>query len=473
MNIRLLRVCTIVLGGVLAAAGQALAQPTGSGPVGPGPVGPGPVGQGPISPFPGGANQIYRPMELPPAPMLIAPMTIEAPAMILPFEQDREKEAEQRERDRETRVYEQGRDYIDQGKYDRAIERLNDVISMKGSRADAALYHKAWAQNKSGQRAEALATIATLGKDYPKSRYLTQAKALEAEVRRDSGQPVRPESESDEDLKLMAIQAMQNSDPEEAVPLLEKLLEGTASPKLKSRALFVLAQSNSARAREVMKNIAKGSSTPDLQNRAIDYLGTQGGRESQATLGDIYASTSDLDVKRRILRAFMVSGQKDRLLTAAQSEQNPELRAEAVQQLGVMGAHEELWQLYQKESAVDVKKRIIQAMFVGGNTSRLIDLAKTEKDVELRRTAVRNLGIMGTKRTGDALVEIYNSDKNPVIRQAVITGLFQQDNATALIDLARKEQDVAMKKEIVQKLSLMSRNNPAVMQYMMELLNGK
>ena len=30
-----------------------------------------------------------------------------------------------------------------------------------------------------------------------------------------------------------------------------------------------------------------------------------------------------------------------------------------------------------------------------------------------------------------------------------------------------------MKKEIVQKLSLMSRNNPAVMQYMMELLNGK
>jgi HEAT repeat protein len=383
--------------------------------------------------------------------------------------QDRDKETEQREREREKGAYQQGQEYLDQGRYDRAIERFNDVIGLKGPRADAALYQKAWAQNKAGQRADALATIGTLTRDYPKSRYLTQAKALEQEVRINSNQPPTPASQDDEDLKLMAIQAMQNSDPEQAVPLLAKLLEGTASPKVKSRALFVLAQSDSPRAREVMKNIAKGNSTPELQNRAIDYLGTQGGRESRATLAEIYSSSPDVDVKRRILRAFMVAGEKDRLLGAAQSEQNPELRAEAVQQLGVMGAHDELWQLYQKESAVDVKKRIIQAMFVGGNTTRLIELAKTEKDPELRRTAVRNLGIMGSKQTGAALVEIYNTDKTPDIRKAVITGLFQQDNADALIDLARKEQDVAMKKEIVSKLSLM--NHPNVTKYMMEILN--
>jgi HEAT repeat protein len=455
MTMKTMYLGAAVVAGAIGIAAPALAQTVDT---------PMPVRQMTIeSPSP------YRQMVIEPAPFRA--MTIDMPSMVFSFAQDREKEAEARERDRESRIYEQGREYIDQGRYDRAIERMSDVISMKGARADAALYYKAWAQNKAGQRAEALATISTLGRDYPKSRYLTQAKALEAEVRRDSGQPARPESQSDEDLKLMAIQALQNSDPEQAVPLLEKLLEGTASPKLKSRALFVLAQSNSPRARDVMKNIAKGGSTPELQNRAIDYLGTQGGRESRATLGEIYSSSSDVDVKRRILRAFMVAGEKDRLLSAAQSEQNPELRAEAVQQLGVMGAHDELWQLYQKESAVDVKKRIIQAMFVGGNTARLIELAKTERDVELRRTAVRNLAIMGSKRSGDALLEIYNSDKAPEIRQAVITGLFQQDNANALIDLARKEQDVAMKKDIVQKLSLMSKNNPAVMQYMMELLN--
>ena len=64
-----------------------------------------------------------------------------------------------------------------------------------------------------------------------------------------------------------------------------------------------------------------------------------------------------------------------------------------------MGAHDELWQLYQKETSVDVKKQILQAMFVGGNSHRLIELAKTEKDPELRATAVRNLGLMGGPKT--------------------------------------------------------------------------
>jgi HEAT repeat protein len=143
-----------------------------------------------------------------------------------------------------------------------------------------------------------------------------------------------------------------------------------------------------------------------------------------------------------------------------------------VQQLGVMGAHDELWLLYQKETAVDVKKRIIQAMFVGGNVTRLLELAKTEKDPDLRRTAVRNLGVMDSKQTTDALVEIYTTDKDPAIRKAALQGLFQQSNATALVSLARKEQDPSMKKDIVQKLSVMG-GNPVATAYMIEILNGK
>ena len=56
----------------------------------------------------------------------------------------------------------------------------------------------------------------------------------------------------------MALNALQNSAPEEAIPMLQKVLQGTGSPKLKAQALFVLAQSNSPQAREVLVNIAKG-----------------------------------------------------------------------------------------------------------------------------------------------------------------------------------------------------------------------
>ena len=386
-------------------------------------------------------------------------------------ERAKEREAERRaaERDRENRLYEEARRHVDEMRWERAVERFNDVITMKGRQAEAALYFKAYSQDRLGQRAEALATLQALSRDYPSSRYLQQAKALEAEVRRNAGQPARPQDAGDEELKLMAMNAMMNTAPEQAVPMLEKLLAGTASPKLKEKALFVLAQSNSAQSREVLRNIAKGSSTPELQSRAISYLGMHGGRESRAILSEIYASSNDVDVKKRILRAFMHGGEKDRLFTAAQSEKDPELRATAVQQLGMMGAHAELSTLYQKETAVDVKKQIIRAMFVGGNSTRMIELAKGEQNPELRREAIRNLGLMGSKGTGEALVEIYGSDRDATVRKAVITALFHSDNAAALVAIARKEEDPTLKKEIVSRLSHM--NSKVAIDYMLEIIN--
>ena len=172
--------------------------------------------------------------------------------------------------------------------------------------------------------------------------------------------------------------------------------------------------------------------------------------------------------KRRILRAFMTAGEKDRLFALAQSEKTPELRTEAVRQLGAMGANDYLWQMYQKETAVDVKRQIISAMQVGGNAARMIELAKTEKDPELRRAALRNLGVMGSKVAGDALVELYASEQDPNLRRTIISSLFTQGNAAALVGLARKEQDIAMKKDMVQKLSMM--DNKVARDYMLELL---
>src|SRR5260221_7746800 len=247
---------------------------------------------------------------------------------------------------------------------------------MKAAKADAALYWKAYAQNKLGQKPEALGTITVILKDYPKSRYLSDAKALEVEVKRNSSTPIDPAAESDEEVKMLALNALQNSASEEAVPMLQKVLQGTGSPKLKAQALFVLAQSNSPKAREVLVNIAKGGGNPDLQMRAVRYLGIHGGRESRAALSDIYASSSDLDMKKRILNAFMQGGDRDRLLTAAQTEQNPDLRATAGQLLGNLGAHEELWTMCQKDTSVDGKKGIIRALFTAGSVGPFRELAR-------------------------------------------------------------------------------------------------
>jgi HEAT repeat protein len=380
----------------------------------------------------------------------------------------REVERQRRDRERLADLYDRGMDATYEGRYDRALEAFSRLAGENGPRTDAALYWKAYSENKLGRRADALATIAELTKAHPKSGYVKDARALEVEIRNTGGQAVTPAAQQDDDLKLIAIMSMQHSAPEEAVPMLEQVLRGTASPRVKERALYVLALSNAPQAREVLIRIARGDGSPELQSRAIRYLGIHGGRESRAALADVYAASNDVDIKRRILRAFMISGERDRLLTAAQSEKDPELRSTAVEQLGVMGAHDALWQLYQKEPNLDVKRQILRAMFVGGDATRLIEIARTEQNPALRLSAVRNLGIMGQKKTGEALVQIYGTDKDPSVKKAVVEALFVQSNAAALVSLARKEQDPAMKKALVERLSLMP--DKVARDYMLELL---
>jgi hypothetical protein len=379
----------------------------------------------------------------------------------------RDREAAQR--DREADLYNAGQEALEEDRWDRAIDRFRRCAELKGAHADGALYWQAYAHSRLGDRPAALSTIAQLLKAYPESGYVKQAQALEQDLRRQAGQPVRPEDQPDDDLKLYAINALQHMDPAAATEMLATLLQGNNSPRVKARALFVLAQNSSPRARQIIGDIARGNTQPDLQRRAINYLGVHGGRENRELLADIYSSSSNVDVRKAILSAFMVSGERQRLLQAATTEQVPELRGHAVDQLGVMGAHDELWQLYQKETDAAVKKQIINAMFVGGNATRLVELAKGERDPELRRSAVNKLGLMGASRTGAAIVEIYASDKDPAIRKEALNSLFLQNNAEALVAIARKETDPAMKKTIVQKLSLMGRNK-AALDYLMEIL---
>jgi len=258
-----------------------------------------------------------------------------------------------------------------------------------------------------------------------------------------------------------------HTDPDRAVPMIERMLTGNSSVKLQENALFVLSQSRSARARDIITGVAKNGN-PDLQLRAIRYLGAMGGPENRQILDEVYRTSTDSAVKRAILRSFMAIGDRAQLQSLAKAETSAELRAEAIQQLGNMHAADGLSDLYQSETSIDIKKRIIQALFVSGSTDRLIDLARSEKQTELRRAAVRNLGAMGAAKTGDALRSMYGSDTEADVRKEIVNALFIQQNAAALVTLARAEKDTTMKREIVQRLSTMKSKEAS--EYMLELL---
>ena len=361
--------------------------------------------------------------------------------------------------------YQKGLSAIDAHEWDKAIAAFTESAAHKGADASAALYWKAFAQNKAGQREEARQTLAQLRSDYKDSRWLRDARALEAEM----GGHGNASSQPDEEIKIYAINSLMQADPDQALPILEKLLTSNNSDRIKERALFVLTQSSSPKAAKVLGDMARGTSNPAMQMKAIHYIGLMGNEQAKKELPSIYASATSVDVKRAILKGYMISGSRDLLLQAAKGESNPELRHEAIRQLAISGGGNELWQLYANESSVENKRAILKSMFLTGNSEKLAELARSEKDPSLRAEAIKSLGLMGDGHgNAETLVDIFKSDSNTSVKNAVLQALFLQQNGKALVELARAEKDPAMKQEIVNKMSLV--RSKEVTDYMMEVL---
>jgi len=386
--------------------------------------------------------------------------------------QDRAQEKADRDQERANRtqeLYDSGRDSLDEARYQQAEETFTQLAQLNGAQTDAALYWKAYAQNMQGKKDSALASLADLKQRFPQSRWLKDAGALEIQVRQATGKPPQPEAQSDEDLKILALQGVMNSDPQRGMAISEKLLNGTGSPKEKAKVLFVLAQSGSPQGMEAVARIAKGQGNPDLQRKAVEYLGIFGSTKSRSLLGEIYATSNDGSVKRAVLRSYMISGDKQDLFNAAKNERNEDLKREAIRQLGISGGQAELQQLYQSEPSTDIRREILQGFFLAGDSEKLVQAAQTEKDPELRRTAIRNLGLIGGDAASRALQEIYARESDPSLKKEVLNAYFLQGNAKALVAIAKTEKDPDLKKTAVEKLSLMGSKEAT--DYLMELLN--
>lgn len=391
--------------------------------------------------------------------------------------------------------YERGLALLDRGQYETAIEAFNAVIKSNSSKVEGAMYWKAYAQNRLGLRADALSTLDAMLKVYPNGRWTSDARALQVEVRQAAGQPVRPDQETDDELKLIALNSLMRSDAEQVVPMLERLLQGPTSPRIKERALLVLALNPSPQARAILVEVAKGKANPDLQAQAVDHLGTLAGPESIRLLVEIYRGTTDTEVKRRVIRslvggssAFYGSAYRYyQAMPPAQTDAGTGRGVSSTQSFNTgfpfrsRGASDQssktraaeasaaIWQLYQSESSEDLKREMLRSGLMAGDPDRLVrEVIRTEKSAELRMAAVLALGMSRTQKTGELLSAVYREDKDPAVRKRIIDALAQQQNATALVQIARQETDLALKKEAVTHLSTMKSKEAT--DFMMELL---
>ena len=373
----------------------------------------------------------------------------------------------------------QAKDLIAEEQWTRAIEVLKVAAAdPKETGRDEAMYWLAHSQYHAGDSAAALATIVRLEQEFPASLWVKPAGALRIEMAvrlgrndvlwwaaapappppppaapaavvppdrakppaapRRPGQvatasrppkpplppppppadpaaeippePPRPASvwipegyHPDIDQRIQALGYLIQYDADKVIPVLRQIALEAQQPGPAGRALFVLAQSGKPEARETVVEVAKTGPEP-IRVVAVRELGRFGGPEISKELLQVY-SVSDLPVKSQVVKSLGERQDQPALLTIVRQEKNLELRNRAIVTLGNAGGNATLRDLY-RTASIGMKRPIIQALIRARGEDELIDIAKAEQDVALRDEIHAYLKMLGTPKSREYLQKV-------------------------------------------------------------------
>ena len=250
-----------------------------------------------------------------------------------------------------------------------------------------------------------------------------------------------------EELKITALEALMSAPPERALPIVEKVLNGSGSDEMKSRALFILSQIDTPEAQATLVDAARNTSG-ELRLEAIRMIGISGKPEAMSVLSDLYTS-GDGDVKDAVLEAYLIADDSEAVYQIALDTEDPDEFENAVEMLGAMGATDQLRALRERSGMSDA---LIDAYAIAGDVESLQALANDSSDPERQVQAIEALGVAGGSDIGPTLAEIYRSSESPDIREAALDGMMIAGNDEVVLELFRASQDAEEKRNLLEML---------------------
>lgn len=202
----------------------------------------------------------------------------------------------------------------------------------------------------------------------------------------------------DADIRIQALDRLMVTDATRVIPILKQIVLASENTREASRALFVLAQSGRPEARQTVVQVAMLASEP-VRIAAVKELGRFGGPDASQDLMRVYAN-SDLAVKMQVVTSLGERAERTALLQIAKAEKDPSVKATAIMTAGQAGGPEvrEQLRLLYKQVGMDAKRPIILGLFSARAEDELIRIADEEKDPQLRAEALMRLRLLGTPR---------------------------------------------------------------------------
>ncbi len=371
-----------------------------------------------------------------------------------------------------SQVYWDGQDALQKADWSKALERFTtlekELRAREPASADTAVYWQVYVLVQAHRIGEAKGTADRLKRDFPQSRWNTEAASLLArsdgklaqavagDARVGSGHPANGghgrEEESD-DLAEAAVEALMQMPEDKALPLLKRVVAGKYALRTRQRALFVLAQMDGERGLDVVAEIASNNSEDALRREAIRMLGISGESRGEEKLLAIYAGSKSLEDRKEVIHAWLAADRKDLVLKAARTETTAELRNEAIHSLGAMDAAPELGELLKSTSDPKQQEEIVNALGIAGDSKLLEAIATQPGNLKTREAALHALGVADA---GDALVRVYKrGDLPPELRDAVLQGLMVSGDDDRLIEIYKATTSKEEKRSILRLLSAM------------------
>ncbi len=265
---------------------------------------------------------------------------------------------------------------------------------------------------------------------------------------------------ADDDMKVAALNALQQMDAARATPILRKVLarRDAASVCLRRKAVFLVAQQQADGTEDILLESVRSDPDPEVQRQAVFWLSQVGTERAVKALDSILRFSKDPEIQDKAVFAL---SQHDRpaaqqaLRTYAERGDVPEeAREKAIFWLGQAGGPENaafLRSLYGRLKNENLKKKVVFSLSqMGGpeNGKWLLGLARDpSQGIEMRKQALFWAGQAGVPIT--ELTGLYAQVGDHAMREQLIFVYSQRDEPAALeklIEIAKRDPNPELRK---------------------------
>lgn len=345
--------------------------------------------------------------------------------------------------------YEEGQKALREAQWMAAVKHFEDA--MGGDQTDAAMYWRAYALYKADHRGEAARQISDLEEQFPASRWVKEAKALQIEY-----QGSIEDANQEDELRLFALSHLMDRDAKRALPLVLEILHNTKSDRTRRDALFILGISDQPEARQAIADLARHGEDPDLRAEAVQILGNAATPSSMALLKEIYGESDSEQIREAVINACVAAGQPEPLLDFLQREQKPELQRHIIHALGAMGATGSLEKIYPTLSGHELRVAALEAFSMTGDPAMLHEVLKTETDPGLRRSAIQGIAMIGGAGAVEYLEGLYDTAASREEKVALLDSLAMLKGGESLaVKIVRNETDPGLQRRAIEMLGVL------------------